>query len=313
MPSIISLASRDCSVPESWVKDVVRQGPSRVKILRIEKKSAPGKFRYVSRPSSELEILQRWLVHRFFEKLEIHDSAMAFRQGHSILKNAQAHAKSQYFVRVDFSNFFPSIQYRDLAATLIKSEHHSGIFSEYPDFENFVKRICFDANLKLPVGYVSSPAISNSVMFDFDVHISNVISSNHSVLGNCRYTRYADDIVFSTDKKGGCKEFLKILRPIVENWKSPEIFINDDKTILSSKSGGSAIVTGLRVCNDGHITIPRKYKDEIRLLLSLKAKGKLNTDDFSRLTGHLNYVRHVAPAFFSTLCAKHAAIIEDII
>lgn len=312
MPSIVTLAAAECCVQESWVNDVVRQGPSRVKILRI-RKSTPGKFRIISRPSAELEILQRWLVLRFFEKMEIHDSAMAFRRGRSILANAQIHAKSRYLVRIDFANFFPSIRYADLAFALSKSKKLAHIFSEYPDIGEFIQRICFDSNLKLPIGYVSSPIISNAVMFDFDVRLNDIVSANRENLGSARVTRYADDIVFSTDTKGGCMKFVELFRSLVQAWASPSLLINEDKTIFSSTSGGSAIVTGLRICNDSHITVTREYKDEIRLMLSLHTKKRLRLEDLSRLKGHLNYVRHVAPAFFSTLCAKYTSLIDELI
>ncbi|CAE6710731.1 retron St85 family RNA-directed DNA polymerase [Paraburkholderia aspalathi] len=312
MPSIVTLAAAECCVQESWVNDVVRQGPSRVKTLRI-KKSTPGKFRVISRPSAELEILQRWLVLRFFEKMEIHESAMAFRRGRSILTNAEVHAQSRFFVRVDFSNFFPSIRYADFAFALGKSTELAYLFKEYSDIGNFIQRICFDSNLKLPIGYISSPVISNAVMFEFDARLENIVAANGEDLGSARVTRYADDIVFSTDKKGGCTKFVEILRSLVKSWASPSLSINEDKTNFSSSSGGSAIVTGLRICSDNHITVTREYKDEIRLMLSLLVKNSLRPEDLSKLKGHLNYVRHVAPAFFSTLCAKYTSVIAELI
>ncbi|QRM22266.1 retron St85 family RNA-directed DNA polymerase [Burkholderia pseudomallei] len=312
MSSLATLAAAECCVPESWVNDVVRQGPSRVKTLRIEK-STPGKFRIISRPSAELEILQRWLVLRFFEKMEVHDSAMAFRRGRSILTNAQAHARSRFFVRVDFSNFFPSIRYADFSFALGKSKNLGYFFSEYADARNFIQRICFDSNLRLPIGYISSPTISNAVMFEFDVRMEGMVAANGGDLGNAKVTRYADDIVFSTDKKGGCAKFVDLLRELVKKWASPLLSINENKTIFSSSSGGSAIVTGLRVCSDSHITITREYKDKIRLMLSLHAKKCLRPEDLPKLKGHLNYIRYVAPAFFSTLCAKYTSVIDKLI
>jgi RNA-directed DNA polymerase len=89
MDSLIQLAAHECCVQDSWVADAVRQGASRVKLLKIQK-STPGKFRIISRPSAELEILQRWLTIRFFKNMDVHDSAMAFVQGRSILTNAKS-------------------------------------------------------------------------------------------------------------------------------------------------------------------------------------------------------------------------------
>jgi RNA-directed DNA polymerase len=280
--------------------------------LKIKKSGSNG-FRIISRPSAELEVLQRWLTIRFFNEMDVHESAMAFRRGRSILTNAQFHAESLYFIRVDFSNFFPSIRYLDLDFALRKSIYTQKLLGEYPDAGNFIKRICFDAKLRLPIGYISSPAISNVVMFQFDVELEKLVKTNDSVLGHGKVTRYADDIVFSTDKKGGCAKFLELVRSLVKVRTSPSLSINEGKTTFSSRGGGSAIVTGLRVCNDSHITITRAYKDKIRLMLALRTKQTLCEEDVPILKGHLTYIRHVAPAFYSTLCAKYTGIIGDFI
>ncbi|MGA3983696.1 retron St85 family RNA-directed DNA polymerase [Ralstonia nicotianae] len=310
MPSLITLAATECFVPEIWVRDVIRLGPSRVKRLRIRKKSSAS-YRVIKRPSAELEILQRWLTLKFFENLEMHDAAMAFRRGRSILTNAQHHVDSKYFLRIDFTNFFPSIKYDDLKKSVDKSSKNKGTFDAYHDADLFIKRVCFDENERLPIGYISSPAISNAVMLEFDEKVHRLIESNEEKLGAGKFTRYADDVVFSTDKKGGCTEFLKIFSSLVDGTTSPKLSINEKKTIFSSKLGGSAIVTGLRVCRDSHITVNREYKDQIRLMLSLYEKGKLDKEEHKNLKGHLSYVRSVAPAFFSRLCAKYFKSIEE--
>ncbi|MBB5541925.1 RNA-directed DNA polymerase [Paraburkholderia fungorum] len=312
MSSLVKLAATECCVQERWVNDVIRQGPSRVKTLKI-KKPKSAKFRIISRPSAELEILQRWLTIRFFEKMEIHDSAMAFRTGRSILTNAQFHAKSLYFIRVDFLNFFPSIRYADLNFAIGKSKIIRNIFTDYADAGSFIERVCFDSNLRLPIGYISSPIISNAVMFEFDVQLQKLVTANTNELGDGRITRYADDIVFSTDKKGGCAKFLELIRSFVKTWASPSLSVNENKTTFSSRNGGSAIVTGLRVCNDSHVTITREYKDKVRLMLSLRGKQVLRPEDVRVLKGHLDYIRHIAPAFFSTLCAKYTGVISEFI
>lgn len=312
MPSLISLAAEECLVPESWVNDVVRQGSSRVKTLKIKKKNSE-KFRLISRPSAELEILQRWLVLRFFSQLELHESAMAFRNGRSILTNANRHKKSSYFVRIDFKDFFSSIKLQDFFISIAKSKMCGLFLTEFSDYREFVGRICFDSNGRLPIGYITSPVISNAVMYQFDLTLSEAIASKREEFGNAILTRYADDIVFSTDIKGGCAAFLQFFEEFVRVWASPNLTINREKTIFSSKAGGSAMVTGLRVCSDNHVTVTRKYKDEIRLMLSLYAKNALKQEDIPVLKGHLCYVRHVSPAFFSNLCSKYLSAIEKLI
>jgi RNA-directed DNA polymerase len=140
-----------------------------------------------------------------------------------------------------------------------KSENVWEIF-KYKGAGKFVERICFDSNSRLPIGYISSPIISNAVMHEFDTKLQGLVLDNKVDLGNGKLTRYADDIIFSTDLKGACEKFLQLIRLFAKSWASPTLTINEGKTIFSSRLGGSAIVTGLRVCNDSHVTVTREYK-----------------------------------------------------
>lgn len=160
-------------------------------------------------------------------------------------------------------------------------------------------------------------------MYPVDLAIKEEIKEEK--YGKMLYTRYADDLIFSTDKKGECRIFLKELRRIIKGIKSPKIEINECKTNTYSSSAGSAIVTGLRIANDGHITIHKKQKDHIRLLLSLYKKGILKNDDYDSykkgivkhdnyfsLLGYLAYVRYVDSAFYSKIQHKYFKEIDGI-
>lgn len=312
MTSIVQLAAKECALSDEWVMAVLRSGHSSVKKLQVPHKNKPG-YRLVSRPSSELEILQRWLVLRFFNNYRIHPMAMAFLPNRSVLTNANFHKENNYFIRIDFKDFFPSIRISDLVSALLADKNCADSIIQYDGYRQFLARICFDFADSLPVGYISSPAISNIVMWEFDLKLSELVSTKKILLGNGLVTRYADDIIFSTNLKGGCDNFLKIFRELVDSNTSPKLKINEKKTAYSSRSGGSAIVTGLRVCADGHVTVDSRYKDIIRLMLSLHAKGKLKDSDLPILRGHLAYVRHVAPAFYSKICLKFVETISDFI
>ncbi len=312
MTSLIQLAAKECKLSEEWVLAVLRSGHSSVKKIQVPHKHKAG-YRLVSRPSAELEILQRWLVLRFFRQYRVHPMAMAFLPKRSILLNANLHKNNKYFVRIDFKNFFPSIRVVDLVKSLVEDKDCVDTLIKYEGYKKFLARICFDFSDSLPVGYISSPAISNIAMWDFDVKLAELVTTKQPLIGAGCVTRYADDIIFSTDLKGGCHKFVELFRNLVSSTINPTLKINDEKTAFSSKPGGSAMVTGLRVCVDGHITIDRKYKDEVRLMLSLHKKGVLKASDFLVLRGHLAYIRNVAPAFYSQICLKYVDTISNFI
>lgn len=305
---------RDLQVPKNLINEAISGARTRVKKFTIPKKS--GGFREIYHPSKKLKVLQYWLMHRVFSEIPVNDAAMAYREGISVLHNAKAHSGNRYFLRMDFKDFFPSISYQDLEPH-IKLWHQSSNAEWDLDTnaKEFINQACFYKNDKLAVGYPSSPMISNIVMKDFDSQILTDIGSG--TYGNVVYTRYADDMVFSTNKKGACKDIIKNVKEVVKNCNSPILKINKSKTRLGSSTGGTASVTGLRICQDGHITIHRKLKDHIRLMLSLYAKGKLDPNEVPSLAGHLAYCHYVAPKFYSGLSNKffkeiHRIRVEDL-
>jgi hypothetical protein len=146
-------------------------------------------------------------------------------------------------------------------------------------------------------------------MFNFDQKLSDSLHEKNVVFGDVTYTRYADDMIFSTNRPGACREILVLVKRMISENRSPRIKIKSSKTHFGSSSGGSAIVTGLKVCHGGHITAHRKYKDHVRLLLSLYQKGVLDQKEIRSLRGHLNYLKSVDSSFYTKLQSKHFLII----
>lgn len=144
MSSLMELAAKECHVTVDWVGSVVATGPTKVKVLYISKKGNPNKKRKIHRPSAELEILQRWLSLRVFNKLEVHPAAAAFVKNASVLDNARRHEKNSYLVRVDFKDFFWSLTIHDLLECFKNSKTEAFKRLARADI-NFIQKICFDS------------------------------------------------------------------------------------------------------------------------------------------------------------------------
>lgn len=300
--------SDDLNIPSSLIQQALDGSSSRIKKFTISKRN--GGTRLIYQPDKRLKTIQYWLMRSVFDSLPTHSSAFAYRRGSSILSNAKRHIGSQYFVRMDFKNFFPSIKWSDLSP-IIETWHKSANppWTLSRDALRLIRCSCFLINESLPIGYPSSPIISNAVMFSFDNRMEECLSDT-TKFGTVIYTRYADDMVISTDRRNVFNDIKSIVFDIVKDTASPRLAINEKKTRIGSRPSGTAVVTGLRICDDGHITIHRKQRDHIRLLLSLYAKGELEKHDETSLMGHLAYVRHVAPQFYSKLQSKYFSEIE---
>lgn len=290
--------SMDLDIPESLVSEALRNAFWHVKKFRVPKRN--GGYRLISQPSSKLKTLQYWIIDNICAHLPVDDSAFAYRRGCSILHNANYHSANRFFLKVDLKDFFPSIAFKDFIK-IVRTWHReaSPSWTLNEKSEEFLWKCCFDREGRLPIGYPSSPAISNAVMYFFDRKVNAEIEKQK--YGNMLYSRYADDLIFSTDQKGACRQLLARLRKIIRENRHPNISINDEKVNMSSASAGSAIVTGLRVAYDGHVTLHRKEKDHIRLLLSLYRKRRLDKDECQSLLGHISYAKHVDPRFYSRI------------
>jgi len=301
--------SIDIKIQISLIDEAISNAHKQIKKFHIPKRK--GGYRVICQPSAKLKTIQYWVIKNICNSLPVDNSAYAYRDGVSILNNAFFHAQNKYFLKVDLKDFFPSISFNDFIE-IVRDwyKKNQPIWELDRNSESILKKVCFDKEGFLPIGYPSSPSISNAVMYPVDLAIKREIKEGK--YGKMLYTRYADDLIFSTDKKGVCRKFLKELHRIIEDIKSPKIKINENKTNICSSSAGSAIVTGLRIANDGHITIHKKQKDHIRLLLSLYKKGILKNDDYSSLLGYLAYVRYVDSAFYSKIQHKFFKEIDSI-
>lgn len=307
--SIIREISRELSIEEDSFRKQIRHATGKIKHIKIKKKSGAG-FRKIIIPPWEFKIVQYWTILHYLREIKIHDSASAFYPGSSILKNALSHRKGNYFVKMDLKDFFSSIHIDDFLKALKKySPDHISLYDNLND-DDFLLSM-FHNNF-CAIGYPASPYIANISMYNFDEIIIEKLKSNTEKFGHFNYTRYADDITISIHNKGFKYDIKRLVYEAAKESDLKNISINKDKTKFGSKKGGSSFVTGMRICKDEHITLHRRYKDHVRLLLSLLSKNKLNTEDYSKLLGHLNYCKSSDPEFYNKLVHKYFHTIKKL-
>lgn len=167
---------------------------NRYKEFRIPKKS--GQHRIILAPSTPLKIIQRKLSQVLYSIYNPKASVHGFVVERSILTNAQRHSGKNYVLNIDLEDFFHSIHFgrvvgmfmkppyncsRDVAVTLAKICCHT------QSVNGIIKSI-------LPQGAPTSPIVSNMICSRLDSELRRLAERN-----KCFYTRYCDDITFSTD------------------------------------------------------------------------------------------------------------------
>ena len=155
--------------------------------VNILKKS--GGVRTLHIPHEKLKYIQRIILQEFLADCALSPCATAYRKGAKLADNAAVHTGKQYLLKVDISNFFPSINFGRV---------YKMFYARYPAqyAKLFAELCCYDDCLVQ--GAPTSPAISNIILRNFD----NVLEQW------CRerritYTRYCDDITLSSDEPLG--------------------------------------------------------------------------------------------------------------
>lgn len=216
--------------------------------------------RLINAPIKPIKDIQRHLANLLMESYVPPPQVHGFVRGRSPKSNAQAHPGQMWVLRADIANFFGAINFGRVR----------GLFMAHPfeysaDVATLLAQICCHEN-ELPQGAPTSPVVSNFICRGLDKQLARLAANEH-----CYFTRYADDMCFSTDRR----EFPRGLAStregrVVAGEKFERIInehgfhLNEDKTRLSHRSQRQRI-TGLVV--NHRVTVSRDYVRGLRNLL----------------------------------------------
>lgn len=290
------------------LSQLIDQAPRMYKVYKIPKRSAG--FRVIAQPSKDIKELQRFAVELLKETLPVHEKAIAYQKGKDIKTNALLHVKNDYILKMDFEDFFNSINPELFTTSLEKDNIHINKI----DLHRLIRLLFWNPSkrkngkLILSVGAPSSPLISNYIMYRFDCAIEEYCKSNSIV-----YSRYADDITFSTSKKNCLFIIPEIVTKIIKNKSYKRISIKQSKTIFSSKAHNRHI-TGVTLNNDGKISIGRARKRMLSSFIFKASKNELNDEHLSSLIGQLGQAFYIDRDFKKSMVKKYGeSIINSIL
>ncbi|WP_147408487.1 retron Ec67 family RNA-directed DNA polymerase/endonuclease [Paraburkholderia fungorum] len=255
----------------------VKKDAGKYATFSIPKRS--GGTREIRAPIKELKSLQRRLANRLQNCISDvsritgreNQSSHGFCPNKSILTNASAHRNKRYVLNLDLQDFFPTITGQRIRGFLINDRN----FKFHRDVATTIAHIaCVDG--VLPQGSPCSPVISNLIAGILDSHLSRLAQKN-----GCHYTRYADDITFSTNKKEFPSQIGFLDKSTSDKWVLGKelrrlvalcgFVINDGKTRMQCKNSRQQ-VTGL-VVNE-KVNVTSEYRHLVRAyVFSLVNRG----------------------------------------
>jgi len=291
---LVGTLQRQSKATESYLLHVAQTASRRYRVYQIPKKTAG--TRTIEHPSRQLKAIQSWISKFLFRRFPVHECATAYKRGSNIRDNAKMHLSTNFTLRVDFKDFFPSFSSEGVSQFLISSNSHFEMGLDERDIE-FVTSIV-SRNGRLTIGAPSSPILTNAMMYPFDKAISDFSLSNCLV-----YTRYADDIFISTSRPNGLNGAFEKIRSEAENFSFADLSINEGKTAYLSKRYKRAI-TGLVMTTANKVSIGRERKREIKTLVYLYTKRKLAKEKIGYLRGVIAFVFDVELSFYNSLSDK---------
>ena len=257
---------------------------NRYRVFEIKKRRPDSSTRRISAPAKSLKIIQsklaQVLTSVYLPKVTVH----GFLRGKSILTNARKHSNQKYVLNIDLANFFPSINFGRVRGMFMATPYNLN-----EKVATVLAQICCFNN-ELPQGAPTSPIVSNMICAKMDSQLRILAQRNR-----CNYTRYADDLTFSTsapkfprqlatviiDEKSNYLQLGDQLRTIIE---SNGFIINQDKARLQTRTHRQE-VTGL-VTNQ-FPNVKRHYIRQVRAMLH--AWGKYGIEEAEK--EHFNKYR----------------------
>jgi RNA-directed DNA polymerase len=144
-----------------------------------------GGLRTLLVPERRLKFLQRKTLKLLEQLYTARTPVHGFVEKKGAITNANEHQKRPYLLNIDISNYFGVISHRRVHGMLISLG-----FEE--DVAGAVCTICTTRN-QLPQGAPTSPILSNMIAYRMDRALMSFAKAHR-----LRYTRYADDISFSS-------------------------------------------------------------------------------------------------------------------
>lgn len=300
MSKLLDDMGKDLLLSTDELERLIKSAPYRYKVFQIPKRT-PGQVRTIAQPAREIKDLQRWVDRRVLRKLPHHRAATAYRKGKSILHNARVHASGRYLLKMDFSDFFPSITGADVSRYLRRARPDL----DSDDVSRLIRILTWrpmrDSGMILAIGAPSSPTMSNLLMFRFDTLVAQYCRQVEVT-----YTRYADDLSFSAQSSESLRAVEAFVIATASESRTPRLTINDAKTVRASRRD-SRRVTGLVLTNDNTVSLGRETKRRLRAAVFnfTTQPADVNTETRrEELRGWLAYADSVEPAFVMKLRAR---------
>lgn len=252
-------------------------------------------IRTINAPLPTLAILQSYIKDNILDLYpqKISKYAKAYKYHTSIKDNVRFHRSSKFIIKLDIVDFFGNIDNKKVFL-LFKS---MGLSTEV---SSVLSLICSLNDHSIPQGSVTSPQISNMIMFHFDNYIGDYATKKF-----IRYTRYADDITISGNDINDLKTVsTKIATMLYKmgfeiNSRKRQLLLPSQKQRITGITVNSVLNVDIKVRKNLRLELHHYLSDHSQYhLLSKLGHGYNDYDHLTyarRLLGKINFILYVNP------------------
>ncbi|MGJ4852132.1 retron Ec67 family RNA-directed DNA polymerase/endonuclease [Bacillota bacterium Meth-B3] len=256
--------------------------------FQIPKKT--GGNRQIHASVDELKIIQSRLANRLWEYQKAirternirQNISHAFEKKKNIITNAHIHRNKYLVLNLDLEHFFESIHFGRVVGYFEKNKD----FSLPHDVAIILAQLtCHEGHL--PQGAPSSPIITNLICHILDMRILKIAKRY-----KLDYTRYADDMTFSTNDRAFTERKEAFMHDIESEICKSGFTINHQKTRMSLRDSKQK-VTGLVVNQKANVDSDY-YKQTRAMAHHLYSKGCFEIDGtegtIAQLDGRFSFI-----------------------
>ncbi|WP_307494301.1 reverse transcriptase family protein [Pseudarthrobacter niigatensis] len=299
----------------------------------ISRPKRSGGRRHISAPEPVLAGVQRWILDNALGHVGFHSSSFAYRKGVSIVDCAHQHVGVRWMVKFDLQNYFGSIDeisvfkifreggYNNLVALELARlctrmlpgfpQHPLGSIRER---YSAIPAYAAGKHGVLPQGAPTSGALANTATRKLDDQLSAIAANSELV-----YTRYSDDLTFSTGGNWNRAHSSALTRAVEKAVVNAGFKINAKKTRVVPP-GARHIVLGLLVDDESVRLLPefrRRLSGHVRGVEKFTLQAHARSRNFRSLLsfvrfidGHIAFAHGVDPLWALTIRARWNLALE---
>lgn len=285
-----------------YLRDVAARRSDPYREFQVAK--ARGSVRTIAAPEPDLAKAQRWILDNMFLGSHAGGRSFAYRKGVSVKDCATVHVGARWLVKLDLQDFFHSIDSRRVAKIFRKVG-----CDEVASVQ--LARLCTRRNSGglgalagptpldyLPQGAPTSGMLANLAAENLDRSMSRLASRNA-----LKYTRYSDDLTFSSEEDFSRASALALVRSARGEIARNHFGMHEEK-IRISPPGSRLVVLGLLVDSD-RVRLRGDFKKTLKW--HVYGCARFGPDEYSASRGYASiedYQSHVGGLF------AHAVDIE---